>query len=240
MFLDFQIIDQYPEVLTKVRSANFLNAEYVEPKGTSAAHEKGSEESFSSYSSHRFSSASFKSIIEKITFAKLLIHENDRRWRIFNYIISVHLATISSLWFSFVILLLPLGFRSLMSFNRITSFTLDIIYIFKMFVNSHLSFVDPESGVLVTDKSSIQRRYFCSFWGFWFDLITSFPFNLSVFFHNSRTYARLAYTNHMFRWFYLVMYYNKEESDLNLKLHLRWTYLIYTMLLTIQIGACLW
>lgn len=228
----------------KVKKSSFLNAEFVEPHGTSTAYEKDSDETMSR--SIRFSSTtrgmsvtSVRSVLGKIGFAHLRIDETDKQYRLFNYLVSVHLAALSSLWYSFVVAMLPLEDQYSIWLTLITAIIIDLIFVMKMFAGCHLTYIDPESGILITKMSLIRKRYFCSLLRFWFDLVTVLPLNI-IFKFTVEEYLRYGYINRIFRWFYLFMYYKQEEEDLNVKIHLRWTYLIYTMLFYMQIAACLW
>lgn len=185
------------------------------------------------------STISIKSLFKRIRFSRLLIHENHRQYRIFNYIVSVHLATWSSIWFSFVVFMVPLNDNLSIYGTLITACIVDLIFIIKMFISSHLTYVEPESGILVTDVKLIQKRYFYSIPRFWFDLFTTLPFNLIIMF-TTQEHLRFAFINRMFRFWYLFMYYAKAEQDLNVKLHLRWVYYIYGLVLNMQAAACIW
>lgn len=235
-------MSQYPDIHLKVQQANFLNAEYVQ-QTRGGSFEGLSEESMSVQSStFGTSSTSMRSVMKKITFSNLLIRETNTNYRIFNYIVSVHLATWSSLWYSVFIVMLPYseGTITIRLVNLIIACIVDLVFIGKMFVDSHLTYVEPESGILVTDMSLIRKRYFLSLRRFWFDLFTTIPVNLIIKLMRKDEYVRYGYINRVFKWFYLVMYYAQEERELNVKQHLRWTYLIYTMMLNIQTAVCVW
>lgn len=232
-------MSQYPAILMKVKHASYLNAEFVEPQGGSV-HLKTSEESTSG-GMPTVSTTSVLSFLKKITLSNLLISETDKRYRLFNYIVSVHLATLSSLWYTFVVVMLPMEDKASRLVTLLITVLIDLIFIGKMFVESHLSYTEPESGILITDKSLIRKRYILSLHRFWFDLFTTIPLNIVILLiYTNGQYTKYGYINRMFRWFYLIMYYRKEEYDLNVKQHLRWTYLIYVMILNIQMAACIW
>lgn len=222
----------------KVKHASYLNAEFVEPQGGSI-HTKTSEESTSGGMS-MVSTTSVLSFLKKITLSHILISETNKRYRVFNYLVSVHFSTLSSLWYSFVVVMLPMEDKASRWATLITAIFIDLIFVGKMFVESHKTYIEPESGILITDKSLIRKRYFLSLQRFWFDLFTVFPMNIVILLYTDDQYTKYGYINRIFRWFYLIMYYRKEEYDLNVKQHLRWTYLIYVMIMNIQTAACIW
>lgn len=185
-------------------------------------------------------STSSRSVIRR-SFVSFLIYENSKHYRLFNYLICVHLATWTALWYSLVVAVLPLQHPNSKLATIITACIVDLIFIVKMIIDSRLSYVDAESGILVTDLPVIRRRYFLSLSRFWLNLCTTLPVNLFILCATSKQlYIRFGYINRIFRWYYVVLYYRNEQRDLNVKPHLRWTYLIYNLLLSVQIATCVW
>lgn len=162
-----------------------------------------------------------------------------------NYITSVHLASISSLIYLFLIVILNWKNEALSNTVIWIIFSLtwcnDFIFSFNLYIGFHLAYRDPESGLKVTNFGMIGRRYFCSLSRFWLDLLTCIPVDalMFIFIHENNT-LRYGFINRTFRFLYLTKYYMYQQHNLNLRAHLRWTYLIYWILYTVQVMACLW
>lgn len=178
--------------------------------------------------------------LSKYTSFKMLLNENTKLYKIWDYISSVHVASISAFAYSFLIVMIEWRSKTLLT-TRIMSALLDIYFFIRIYVNIHLKYKDPDSGIVVKDLKLIRRRYFCSLSRFWLDIITVFPFeHVALIFTNEINIIKYGYSIRILRCWFLYKYYREQENNLNVKHHLRLTYLLYRVVLSLEWSACIW
>lgn len=171
--------------------------------------------------------------------ARILIKPDDDWYKIWEYIVCVHLASISSLLLMFYIIMNDNKVPIHVWINALI-YIIDIIFYVKIYFGFHLAYVDTESGITIMDLTSIQKKYVRSF-GFWLDVTTCIPFELiAKLATGNLLIARYTLSNRMLRFLYLLRYYRHCQHKLNVRTHLRWTYLIYWISINLQFMTCLW
>lgn len=224
-----------------MNNANLVNSEYLESKRYGAADD---EETVIGIQSSKLSSFVASSNFLRKAAKVLLIQfdENGFYFKFWHYMTSVHLAPISSLIYSFVVVMFNWNeHENVMRYMRIFSCTVDSIFLMKIYIGLHLSYKDPESGIAVTNYKMIRKRYFKSLGRFWLDLFTLFPFELPLkLMSNSKNVYKIGFSNRIMRSIYMKKYYDERQDYLNLRTHLRWTYMMYWVVHTVQWITCLW
>lgn len=266
-----KLISKYPAILKKVEETTFLSSEFVkghsairetkDEDNVSSVGEMSSSVNVSSTAKFRFIS-----IFTKLHF---VIYHEKPWYLLWEYAVCVHVAPLSS-WAVMFLITMPLppfiairallvsneggnflqnlnSFQtwsnrpgSIMGFFQI-GYSIEVLFYIKMFISFHVTYLEPESGVLIKDHSLIWRRYARTLSGFGVDLISCFPFELIVLiFTRDRSALKWAKINRVLRFFYLVKYYKEREAGANVKTHLRWTYLLYWIVFSIQIMTSIW
>lgn len=221
-------------------NANFVNSEYLESKKYAVAED---DESLTIQGSKTSGYIDSWRILNKLLKIVLMqIDENGTYFRLWHYLSSVHLAPISSIIYSFVVVIFDWeDFPILVYYMRIFTCLIDSIFMIKIYIGLHLSYKDPESGLAVTKYSMICKRYFKSLRRFWLDAFTLFPFEtVTRIVSTNKNIYKIGFTNRILRSIYLKMYYDERQEYLNLRTHLRWTYLIYWIIHTVQWITCAW
>lgn len=215
-----------------ITNANMINSEYLTTtRNTEVDFDQGSESISSMSSRPRFQ--------RFLSFGHLL-NDNSKLYKTWNYISSVHIASLSAIMYSMFIVMVMWNSTTLITMRIITAI-LDVYFLIRIYVGAHLSYKDPESGIVVKDLKSIRRRYFCSLTKFWLDLITTCPFEYIVcIFTSDVNITKYGYSVRVLRCFFLYKYYREQEDNLNVREHLRLTYLIYKIGLSIEWTTCLW
>lgn len=213
-------------------NANLVNSEYLECRRYSDTEfEQGSESA---------SSVPSKGRLRRFAYFGTLVKDNSIVYKYWNYISSVHIASISALMYSLFIVMIPWSYEAKMIL-RFVSAVLDAYFLIRIYVGAHLIYKDPESGVLIKDLKLIRRRYFCSVSRFWLDLITLFPFEyLLLLMTNDTSLTRFGYTPRILRCCFMYQYYKEQEENLNVRQHLRITYLLYRIVFSIEWASCIW
>lgn len=244
-----------------MEETTFLTSEFV--KGHLSIRETKDEDNVSSVgeisSSGNVSSTGKFRLISIFTKMHFIIYHEKPWYLAWKYVVIVHVAPLSSLAVMFFITMpLPLFLaiqallvssflhielnprKSILAFFQI-GYAIDLIFYIKTFICFHLTYQEPESGILVKDHSLIWRRYAWSFSGFGVDLISSFPLELiALIFTTDPAILKWTKINRVLRFYYLINYYKEREEGANVKTHLRWTYLFYWIVFSIQIMTSIW
>lgn len=216
-----------------ITNANIVNSEYMEAiRNVETDFDQGSESICSAPSRQRF---------RKFLYCGGLVTDNSKLYKTWNYVSSVHIASISALLYSSLIVMIRLKPNMTVLVIRILSGMLDIYFLVRIYVGAHLIYKDPDSGVLVKDLQLIRRRYFCSLSRFWVDFITVFPFEyFALAITDDINYTKHGYTPRLLRCWFMYKYYKEQEENLNVRQHLRVTYLLYRVMFSIQWTCCIW
>lgn len=221
------IVAKFPEIKRKLKRALFLNTEYILPTAIA-----------SSYAIHESEQPDElgKGFVNTL---KYFLISTDNLWfRSYNYVVNVHIATLSSLLIATMIV--RVGELDIAKYYHYMHI-LDFIFAFKIIIGFHQSYVDPESGVQVRIFSSIWHRYIGSGSGFWLDLFTCLPFEvLTTIFDMGLDWYRWLWFNRTFRFVFMMKYYTNCKNTLIVSKHLRWSYLMYILLVMLQLMIILW
>lgn len=218
-------------------NANVINSEYLMSKDNKAA---------TDYDQISVSTSSTASKLSKLgghvgyLLLKMRIDDNSKMYKIWDYLTSVHIASISSIVYSFIVVMLKWQYKTLIAM-RITSALLDIYFLIRIYVYAHVIYKDPSSGIIIKDLKLIRKRYFCSITRFWLELLTIFPFEYMLLLITDDTnIVKYGYTARVFRCLFMYKYYTVQKENLNVRHHLRLTYLMYRVLFGIEWAACIW
>lgn len=227
------MISGYPHVEMTMTNANIVNFEYLEAKrDVESDLDQGSESLCSAHSKQRFL---------RFLHCGGLVKDNSKLYKVWNYVSSVHIASISAIIYSFLIVMMQLQLNMTVLAIRILTGMLDVYFLVRIYVGAHLIYKDADSGVLVKDLQLIRRRYFCSLSRFWIDFITVFPFEyLASAITDNINSTKYGYTPRLLRCWFMYKYYKEQEENLNVRQHLRVTYLLYRVVFSIQWTACIW
>lgn len=217
-------------------NANFVNSEYMTPRDyiEEADYDQGSESISSSSSSRQ------RIRMHRFLTVGTLVNDSTKLYKYWDYMSSVHVASISAVMYSFVIVMIDWNYKTWISM-RIISALLDVYFLVRIYVNAHVTYKEPDSGIVIKDLPLIRKRYFSSLAGFWLDLFTVFPFEYVVLLATDDiNITKYGYTVRVFRCLFLYKYYKQQEENLNVRHHLRLTYLLYKVLFCIEWTACIW
>ncbi|GJQ69135.1 hypothetical protein Trydic_g6293 [Trypoxylus dichotomus] len=221
------IIANFPEIKKKLKRSILLNTEYILPLVIS-----------SSFAIHELegNEVTRPGLVNKFTY--FLISMDSIWYRTYNYFANVHIATISSLIVATMIV--KVGDIDISKYYMYM-YIFDGIFLFKIIIGLHLSYIDPDSGLQVKVFSSIWHRYVNSVTGFWLDLFTCLPFEIiASFVKVGDEWYRLFWINRVFRFLFMIKYYTTCKNTLIVSKHLRWSYLMYTLLLLMQVMILIW
>lgn len=222
------IVLMNPKVKQKMTKERFLKSEYILP----VSNVKTAHPDTLTYESVDVNS------VEGHSFKAFLISPTNPYYQIYDYVINVHLATFSSLLITTVIV--AVENNKSWKYN-VPIYTLDVIFLTKLILGFHVTYMDPYSGLFVTQFSVIWRRYARSMTGFWLDIGTLLPFELLAMpFVIKEEYLRYFLLNKTLRFIFLIKYYTNCKNTLTVSRHLRWTYLMYIMVLLIHLNTCVW
>lgn len=239
-----KVIKHYDNIKERIKSANSLNTEFWESveanKSSRAAAASITPQSEieiegESTDSRMFSkSGSRTQTLTKL--AKKTIKHNSLFYQIWVQIMCFHVAAISSLVTSYFIFMS--GEETFFYFT-VFKYTLDVLYLSKIYIGFRLSYLNPDSGLIVTDLNTIGWKYFKRM--FWMDLFTLFPADvLLMLLGKSSTWVKYFSINRIFRYVYMVMYHNDCKYKLKVSMYVRWSYLIYDIMFATQILTCIW
>lgn len=215
-----------------IANANIVNAEYLESQRYNETEiDQNSESICSTTSKFRF---------RQYLLLFSLVNDSSKLYKFWNYISSVHIASISAIAYSVLTVMLRWDYAMKITF-RIISAILDLYFLIRIYVGAHLIYKDPHSGILVTDVKLIRRRYFLSLLRFWLDFITVLPFEyIALFITDDINYTKYGYAPRVLRCWFLYSYYKEQEENLNVRQHLRLTYLLYRVILSSAWTGCIW
>lgn len=178
----------------------------------------------------------FVKFLSKLT---ILINRTETWYKYWEYIICVHVSSISSLTYMFYIVMLNRNAPISPGIKAII-YLLDLLFLLKIYFGFHLTYSDPKSGIMITNIQKIRIKYLKSL-TFWIDIITCFPLEIFAYCFTNNYYAvRYSLSNRIFRFLYLKQYYNYFQGKLHIKPHLRWTFVVYWICISIQMMTCLW
>ncbi|GJQ83461.1 hypothetical protein Trydic_g8587 [Trypoxylus dichotomus] len=225
--LFYKTLQSFPRAMERLTRANSFNYEYMK-ETLKVVRTSSTETNMSSHGLYD----SYKPYFDKIYFM-----EDGPRYTTLNYLVSVHLYPLGSMFVlgaSFV----NLQHAQLPEVLGII-YTLDVIHLAMMILKLNKMYLDPVSGRLVRDPYVIRKSYART--TFWLDFLTIIPFDImsqsftpNAFVHN------LCRLNRSARFIALVIYYYQCEERLTMKKHLKWTYMIYSNLFLIELFACGW
>lgn len=155
---------------------------------------------------------------------------------LWEYMLNVHFSVISSL-----VLLMNICMRHTTNTNLVFLLFvhgMDVIYLSKVFFGFTLQYIDVNTGIVQRQPKQIMVRYLKGC--FLFDIFTSIPLEYVVTVVGLEGYSNFGTLNRVFRYFYIVRYYNICSYMLNISKHLRWTYLIYRSLFYTQVMVNIW
>ncbi|XP_017776010.1 PREDICTED: uncharacterized protein LOC108562248 [Nicrophorus vespilloides] len=213
-----EIIDMFPLVRIRVEKLIAVNSEFVEDKQIERESGVGS---FRSSRSFRF-----------VTGA--IIRENCVYYMIFDYITCVHVATITSFITLFISPIYP-G-----EFNLLYWVLTDVYFVVAMYIQSMVSYTEPESGISILKLKPILKRYFKSF-RFIIAMLTNIPFYLIHEYFYKDCYEQGCFTIHKcLRILYLLEYYTCFVKKGNVPKHIQWVFLFYLPLFILQVIFNVW
>lgn len=221
-----ELLHQNSKMKHKIVRERFLKTEYMLPYDT----RKSAKVDIASQSSN------FDYTVVQ-TWRTFLINPTNPYYMVYNYIINVHLATISSL---FIMTLVVTTEHEQIVKYHVYIYLLDAIFSIKICIGFHVTYLDQDSGLFVTQYSRIWRRYLKSLSGFWLDLATVLPFELIAYFVFTKSTINYFLMNRTCRVLFLIKYYTNCKNTLTVSRHLRWTYLVYLMILLPHVNACIW
>lgn len=213
------ISQRFSLVREKLKKAQYLKLEYMNSTGLVDRNKE-------------------KIILQECTYGKrwekFLIDPENKWYAVYNYFLCVHISTITSMLVIVVVARMDIE-------KSYYLYIVDLIFITKIVVDFHLSYIDHETGILVRNFKSIAKRYATRWKGFWFDLFTCFPFEIIC---RAITNHKTAYTccwiNRSVRFVHLIFYYNICKNKLTVSKTLKWTYLMYMMVIVIHSMATVW
>lgn len=221
-----------------MENANLVNSEYIAPKDYIV--EIDYDLTSDSIGSSSTSKVKLRRGRIKCLSIGTLVNDNSKLYKFWDYISCVHIASISALLYSFVIVMIKWGNNTIL-IMRIVSGILDVYFLIRIYVSAHVMYKDPSSGIVVADLKLIRKRYFLSLTRFWLDLLTVFPFEyLALTITDDINIMKFCYGPRVLRCWFLYIYYKEQEENLNVRHHLRLTYLTYRVLFGIEWSACIW
>lgn len=231
------MITGYPAVELALANANAVNSEYLTPRDYIIETDYDQNSESISSSSSKVSKLRVRS--RHCSFGTL-VKDTTKLYRFWHYMSCVHISSISSVMYSFVIVMIKWTNHTTLVM-RIVSALLDIYFLIKIYVSAHLIYKDTISGVLVRDLKLVRKRYFCSLTRFGLDLLTIFPFEyIALAITSDVNISKYGYSARVFRFLFLYKYYKEQEENLNVRHHLRLTYLAYRVVFGIEWSACIW
>lgn len=231
------ICKDFADVSYHLRTKNFLHQEFLETrKGFVTRSSKDTSKLKVSISASHVRVKWYKKLFDKLVIS---INHTDKWYSIWEYLVCVHIASISSIFVMHLVLMGTLD-ESKDIYVKVFIYSLDVIFLLQIYFHFNLTYTDHELGITVDNHRLIFKKYISSF-TFWGDTFTIFPlkFFTSLFTANE-SILKYAMINKIFRFIFLIQYYNYCKEILTVKNHLRWTYLIYWMAISIQMLTCLW
>lgn len=226
-----KIIPDYKLIHGRITMANQMRCEYMESPMQAL------KQNLRSKSQETESRGICSKIYHKLFGA--VINHDSHFYRLYNYLVSVHACTMSGLYSMYVAFIHPdiLETTQKSIFNR---YVLDFVILTRIYVEMHVTYIDRESRQLIDDLRLIRRRYLRS--KFFFDVFISLPLNTIIYYMFTYNWKVTRYFlfNRMMRVFYIFIYYNQLKLKMLTKVHLRWTFCIYTILIYLQFLVCLW
>lgn len=221
-----KIIKSYPVIISRVERAILMRYEYMESKDSI---EQKEEEIYIESQEN----------LRNWWRAKMckFINSEFKWYKAYNYIMSVHLACISSMYFLHMIVIQ--SGKKPASYDYCKYFV-DLIYLSKIYVGFHLTYIDPDSGIVVEDFRLIRERYMKS--TFILDLFTCLPLKFCVTLFTKKFANRTEYLdlNRIGRFSFLFLYYLQFKKKIGTGQHLRWVFLLYLLTTLLQIITCIW
>lgn len=115
-----------------------------------------------------------------------------------------------------------------------------IFSIFRIIIGCKLTYLDKKRGIVITSSASVAKRYFKSF-RFFMDLISGINGHLiCVYLIKNIRVVRLTKINRALRFYFMMYYYNKKCTKLNMSIHVKFLYLLYWLTFVLQIGCTVW
>ncbi|XP_022919020.2 uncharacterized protein [Onthophagus taurus] len=163
------------------------------------------------------------------------IEEDSKSFRIFVYILNVHIASISSVGF-LAYAFIDAGKSPHFTFY-IVLYLLDLLFFIKIFFGFHLPFVDLITGFKVLNAKIIAKRYAKK--NFVVDMASLFPFEI-ISWNLYPNWIKVFTLNRTLRILYLYRYYQSCINKLTVSVHLRWSFLVYSTLFKLQFMHSIW
>lgn len=156
------------------------------------------------------------------------------------------------IWDSFILIVVCfIGFivelyRFTMSDRALTLtillYLFDFLYIVRIYLKFHMSFVD-EMGAFMTNRKSIAKHYLKTQNGFRLDIITIIPFEFiaGVFIHNEALFWKIfiySRCNRFIRLFFVVDYFRKTNKKININVYrVKALEMVVFIILTLQLAT---
>ncbi|GJQ67379.1 hypothetical protein Trydic_g8265 [Trypoxylus dichotomus] len=212
------ISENFPELREKLRKAQYLNTEYMD----------------STYVEHSVKSVFVQESVYMKRWQRFLINPETRWYLAYNYILSVHISTITSMLVIAVVARMDVE-------KSYYLYLVDVVFLTRILIGFHLSYVDHETGIFVRNFKSIAKKYATEWNGFWFDLFTCFPLELiATTITNNKIVYFCCWCNRSIRLLHLTFYYNNCKNKLTVSRALKWTYLMYLIAIVIHFMATIW
>lgn len=226
--------------MQRLKNINSMNCEFWESAKEETEFRERIDEQQStvnvnlSYDSESVSQFKSSNLL-KLMSHKRIVHTSSS-YLLWYQIMDFHIAAIASIVLMYFIFLGPEWFN--LYFN-ILKYCTDVLYLTKFYVGFSLTYTDPESGLIITDKKMIAIRYVKSI--FWLDIFTILPMELiPILMKTSYMYRRVFAINRLFRIIYVILYYEKRRFKLKGLAVVRWSFLIYTVYFVLQVLTSIW
>lgn len=209
---------RFPLLREKLKKAHCLNTEYMD----------------CTYESESGDFTITHDVPNLKTWQRFIINPEKKWYILFNYLMCVHLATLTSM--AVVIVVARMDVK-----NSYYFYMVDAIFVLKIVMGFRVAYVDRETGILIQDFRKIAKKYLSDWKGFWYDLLTCFPFELiAIMVTDNKIVYTCCWMNRSLRFLHLVIHYNICKNKLTVSKTLKWTYLMYMMLLVIHFMATVW
>lgn len=221
-----QIVASVPKLAQRLQNLNSFQFEYVE----------GVQTEF-------FKSKTMRQVSEGHGLKKRLWHllkklnpvfyPDKKAYKFWSYMIDVHVAPISS-----AVILHAISKYEEPNITSAFTISMDVLFAIRMFVVSHTSYIDQETGLEVHNFATIIKQYFKT--EFFFDFVAIFPIEIFGRFCTDKYYIRYMFINRLFRIGYMEMYYRDCKHKLALSNSLKWIHLIYWMIFSLKFMNGAW
>lgn len=227
-----------PAMQKLAKKASMLHYEYFESSLTSTKLNADESLFALSYISKYKANKAIESLYGFINYTM----NNQSLWFMYmDYFIFVHIAPLFCIVYLLYFYILHASLEPpLDNFEKWLLITCDCIFIPRILLEYFLHYVDTETGMTVIIPIKIIKRYVYSF-NFWLDLLGALPAEIIFRVVDDDNFRiRVATGNRLLRFIYLIRYYYRQNSKLNISRHLRWTYLLYISTFQIMFLATLW